>query len=219
MPSDAPVLPREFYLTSAVVTAEKLLGAVLTHDSPEGLTAGRIVETEAYAGRSDAACHSYKISSVRDSHRTNIMFGPGGFAYVYLIYGMYNCFNVVANIQDEPEAVLIRAIEPTCGIPLMEERRGISGVRKLCGGPGKLCIAMNITRELYGADLCGTRLFITHGTLRPEESVLSTKRINVDYSGEAADYKYRFVIRESGFLSTRKFIENSGTTREKACKH
>jgi DNA-3-methyladenine glycosylase len=142
------------------------------------------------------------------------MFGPGGFAYVYLIYGMYNCFNVVANRPGEPEAVLIRALEPTDGLALMRERRGADDVRKLCGGPGRLCAALGITRELYGADLCGERIFITEGAPPAEEDVLATPRINVDYSGEAADYPYRFVIRNSPFLSTGKFTGRPSRRRK-----
>ncbi|MDR1472177.1 MAG: DNA-3-methyladenine glycosylase [Synergistaceae bacterium] len=204
MPGDA--LRREFYMDDAVTAARKLLGAVLVHDSPLGLTAGRIVETEAYAGQGDAACHSHKMAAPIAGHRTSVMFGPGGFVYVYLIYGMYNCFNVVTNRPGEPEAVLIRALEPTRGLELMMERRGTDDVKKLCGGPGKLCIALGITRELYGADLCGERIFIEEGESPPDGSILATKRINVSYSGEAADYPYRFVIRGSGFLSTRRFV-------------
>ena len=197
------LLPRKFYLTNAVTLARSLLGKRLIHRSPEGITSGRIVETEAYAGSDDAACHSYRRSGPEGNHRTNIMFGQGGYAYVYLIYGMYHCFNIVAGDVGQPEAVLIRALEPLEGIPLMEKRRQITGdVKKLCNGPGKLCIAMGITREHYGCDLRQGELIIADSNqVIPPEAVLATPRINVDYAGEAAEYPYRFILRDCSFLS------------------
>jgi len=215
--NDEP-LPREFYLTDAVNVARALLGKRLVHDSPEGRTAGIIVETEAYAGRGDAACHSYQRKSPEGEHRTNIMFHEGGYAYVYLIYGMYNCFNVVVNETGNPEAVLIRALEPVEGVPLMAQRRGLDlstgkrgDLKKLCNGPGKLCIAMGITREHYGQDLCRNQhqgIVITEGRTIADSDIAVTPRINVDYAGEAGAWPYRFVIRKSDCLSTRKFISS-----------
>ena len=212
-------LRREFYLRDAVTVARALLGKRLIHQSHEGTTAGIIVETEAYAGHEDAACHSYQRKAPVGVHRTNIMFSEGGYAYVYLIYGMYNCFNVVVNKADNPEAVLIRALEPVEGLSLMAKRRGMeisSGrpgdLQKLCNGPGKLCIAMGITREHYGQDLCGINgssgIIITEGTTVTETDIAATPRINVNYAGEASTWPYRFVIRDNKFLSTRKFLMN-----------
>ena len=196
-------------MSDAVTAARALLGTLLVRESEDGLTAGRIVETEAYAGSSDAACHSYRIKSKKNRHRTSIMFERGGYAYIYLIYGVYNCFNVVANAAGEPEAVLIRALEPTEGIDIMSVRRGTDSQQKLCSGPGKLCMAMGITLADYGADLCSGRgLYIVRDKEVGAESVLSTPRINVDYSGEAASYPYRFVIADSRFLSTRRFLKS-----------
>jgi DNA-3-methyladenine glycosylase len=118
---------------------------------------------------------------------------------------MYNCFNVVTNVEGEPEAVLVRALEPRDGTDLMASRRGAADLRKLCSGPGKLCSALGITRADYGCDLCSREggLFIAHGETIPEESILATPRINVDYAGEAALLPYRFVIRDSRYLSRR----------------
>jgi DNA-3-methyladenine glycosylase len=144
-----------------------------------------------------------------DKRRTDVMFGTGGCAYVYLIYGMYNCFNVVANVEGEPEAVLIRALEPREGIPLMEKRRKVQTLKKLCDGPGKLCAALGITRECYGADLCGDVLFIMEGYPVSEECISATPRVNVDYAGEAARLPYRFVIRDSPFLSRAPVIDRT----------
>jgi DNA-3-methyladenine glycosylase len=208
---DYRVLEREFYMADAVTTARRLLGAMLVRRAPEGATAGAIAETEAYAGRLDAACHSYKRHGPSGRHRTNVMFGPGGYAYVYLIYGMHRCFNVVANQPGQPEAVLIRAVEPMDGIDLMKARRGVSDVKNLCGGPGKLCQAFGITMDDYGADLCGSELFIASGEHIPDDAVSTTPRINVDYAGEASLYPYRFAITDSKFLSTRKHIGRGGS--------
>jgi DNA-3-methyladenine glycosylase len=178
-----------------------------------GETSGLIVEAEAYAGREDAACHSYKRGAPSGGHRTNVMFGPGGRAYVYLIYGMYNCFNVVANIPGEPEAVLIRALEPRDGIPVMKKRRKVQDLKKLCSGPGKLCMALDITRAHYGVDLCASgALFITEGEHVSEDRISAVPRINVEYAGEAALLPYRFVLRESEFLSKKPSITYSNTS-------
>ncbi|MDR1979421.1 MAG: DNA-3-methyladenine glycosylase [Synergistaceae bacterium] len=196
-------LKRSFYLQDAVSLAQALLGKMLVHVIDGVETGGLIIETEAYAGREDAACHSYKRQSPSGEHRTDVMFGPGGYAYVYLIYGMYNCFNVVANVENEPEAVLIRAVEPRQGISAMRERRKTRDVKKLCNGPGKLSIALGITREHYGADLCGGGLFITEAESIHASRILATPRINVDYAKEAARLPYRFIIRDNEFLSKR----------------
>jgi DNA-3-methyladenine glycosylase len=188
---------------------------VLVCRSPDGDAFGRIVETEAYAGRDDAACHSYGRPAPTGLHRTDVMFGTGGHAYVYLIYGMYDCFNVVANVQGEPEAALIRAIEPLGGLDLMASRRGTSERRRLCSGPGKLCMALGITRDMNGADLCdGEKIFIAGGNDGINEADISaTPRINVDYAGDASAYPYRFALRDSGFLSTRRFMPASPSRR------
>ena len=211
-------LERAFYTRDAIYVARDLLGKKLVHLDNTGETSGIIVETEAYAGSGDAACHSYKRSCPSERHRTNVMFEPGGYAYVYLIYGMYNCFNVVANAPGEPEAVLIRALEPRDGISLMKKRRKTQDVKKLCNGPGKLCMALGITRAHYGVDLCDAgaadtfvtdaaeAIFITEGEPISESRVLATPRINVDYAGEAALLPYRFVLRDSKFLSAKNRI-------------
>jgi DNA-3-methyladenine glycosylase len=197
-------LDRGFYLQGAVPLAKALLGKTLVHVTGGAVVGGLIVETEAYAGREDAACHAYKRQKPSGKHRTDVMFGPGGHAYVYLIYGMYHCFNVVANAENEPEAVLIRALEPVEGISVMKERRKIQDVKKLCNGPGKLSVALNITREQNGVDLCGDSLFIIEAESVPANRVLATPRINVDYAADAALLPYRFVIQDSEFLSVRQ---------------
>jgi DNA-3-methyladenine glycosylase len=153
-PAASAALPSAFFSRPTVDVAKDLLGAVMVHDSPQGLAAGRIVETEAYLC-DDAACHA----SRGVTPRTEIMFGPPGRAYIYLIYGMYHCFNVVTAPEGKGEAVLIRALEPLEGLPLMAMRRsrGKPGTSpkpvSLCSGPGKLVIALGIGMSQNGADL------------------------------------------------------------------
>ena len=190
-------LSREFYLQSGLVVARELIGKQLVHRTPEGTTKGLIVEAEAYMGHADAAAHSYRASS---AGRTAIQYGPGGCAYIFTLYGMHTCMNVVANRENCPEAVLIRALQPTEGLELMQRRRRQTKLRSLCNGPGKLCQAMGITKAHYGMDLCGEELFLeTVDGLTPE--VAATKRINIDYAGEAKDYLWRFVWRGNEFVS------------------
>ena len=190
---------REFFAQDTVTVAKSLLGQRLVRRSEDGeLTAGIIVETEAYCGYEDAACHSYKGKT----ERTQAMFGPSGHAYIYLIYGMYRCMNVTSGPPDAPEAVLIRALEPTDGIPAMAARRGTEKLRNLCSGPGKLCMAMDIHRGLYGVDLLqDDRLFLEPGISVPH--IVASKRINIDYAGEARDHLWRFTVRDSPFVSVR----------------
>jgi len=187
-------LSREFYLRDGLTVARELIGKKIVTNLPEGVTGGIIVETEAYMGAIDAAAHTYRGKT----ERTKIFYGAGGFVYVYLIYGMYICTNVVANVENVPEAVLIRALEPVDGVELMKRRRGKNNLRGLCSGPGKLSQALGVTKNFYGADLCGDKIFIEDGEKLP---VLTTPRINVDYAGAAADYLWRFVAANSKFLS------------------
>ncbi len=184
-------LNREFYTRDTLSVAKDLLGKILVHKTEEGTVKGRIIEVEAYLGKSDAACHSYKANPFG---RTNVMYGDGGYSYVYFIYGMYYCFNVVTNKKDIPEAVLIRAVHPLEGIELMKERRKTEKLNNLCSGPGKLCIAFGIDKSCYGLDLCGDKLYIEDGAVYEDEIIVATKRINVDYAGEAANYPYRFIL-------------------------
>ena len=188
-------LPREFYLRDGLTVARELIGKKLVTNLPDGLTSGIIVETEAYMGKIDAASHAYKGKT----ERTKIFYGAGGFVYVYLIYGRNVCTNVVANVENVPEAVLIRALEPADGVELMIRRRGKKNIRELCSGPGKLSQALGVTKNFYGADLCGDEIFIETTDFRAD--VTATKRINVDYAGEAADYLWRFVATGNEFLS------------------
>lgn len=192
-------LQRDFYERNALIVARELLGKYMVRETSEGTTIGKIVETEAYMGTIDAAAHSYKGKSSRNE----VMFGPGGYAYVYLIYGMYNCFNIVSNAKGTPEAVLIRALEPSKGIELMKMRRKTEKHNNLCSGPGKLCLAMDITRNENGMDLCEDKLYLLDNEGVPDADVAATPRINIDYAGEAKDYPWRFIIRGNKFISKK----------------
>jgi len=194
------VLPREFYQDSAVTLAPKLIGKVLCTDiGGKGVTKGIIVETEAYMGKADPAAHSFRASP---DGRTNIMYKDGGCAYVYLIYGMHNCFNITVNNADSPEAVLIRALAPVEGIGTMQARRKTEDMKKLCSGPGKLCAALGITRAQYGANLCGDTVWLEETDL-PTFTVDASKRIGIDYAGEAAEWLWRFTMNSSPYLSRK----------------
>ena len=179
-------LDRNFYLRDGLTVARELIGKKLVTNLRGELTSGIIIETEAYMGELDAAAHSYRGKT----ERTKIFYGAGGFVYVYLIYGRNICTNVVANAENIPEAVLIRALKPVDGAELMKIRRGKQNLRELCSGPGKLSQAMGITMNFYGADLCGDEIFIEDGENLPFKA---TKRINIDYAGAAKDYLWRFV--------------------------
>ncbi len=204
--SSLPKLPPSFYQRDVLTVSRELLGKLLVAQSPEGRVIGRIVETEAYRGHEDKAAHSFRASP---DGRTSVMYEAGGRAYVYLIYGMYCCFNIVADKKDVPHAVLIRALEPVDNLPLMYARRKQRPEAKpavLCSGPGKLCQAMGISLSLYGEDLTGSRLYLLDPGA-PPPNIIATPRINIDYAEEAKNYLYRFVIPDSPFLS-KKLIQS-----------
>ena len=192
-------LSRTFFEQDTITVAKSLLGQHLIRREPDGtVTRGRIVETEAYCGYRDKACHSYKGKS----DRTKAMFGPSGHAYIYLIYGMYHCFNVTSGPSGEPEAVLIRALEPLDGLDFMESRRGTSKIRQLCSGPGKLCMAMDIHKAHYGTDLLTAGGLYLEAAPPPAE-VIASRRINIGYAEEAVDFLWRFSEAGSTFVSVK----------------
>lgn len=177
-------LPQAFYRRSTVVVARELLGKQLTRRA-NGLTiAGIITETEAYCGPHDLACHASKGRTAR----TEVMFGPAGYWYVYLIYGMYHCLNVVTETKDYPAAVLIRAVDSVTGV--------VVGVKT--DGPGKLCRALDIDRKLNATPAFGTGsiLWIADAGESPGyPDITETPRIGVDYAGDYKDKPWRFVWR------------------------
>lgn len=191
-------LGRDFYNRDTLTVAEEVLGKTLVHVTEEGITKGKIVEVEAYIGPQDKAAHSYNNLY---SERTKIQYGEGGYAYVYLIYGMYHCMNIVTNRANLPESLLIRALEPLEGIELMKQRRKTDRLKMLCNGPGKLCQAMGITKENYGDDLCGDVLYLEEGEALEKEQILRSRRINIDYAEEAKEFLWRFSIRDNPCVS------------------
>src|SRR5262245_13774063 len=182
------VLPRNFYNQPAIRVARSLLGKVLRHEG----TSGIIVETEAYLGGDDLAAHAARGIT----NRTRVIFGPPGHAYVYFIYGMYECLNVVAEREGHPGCVLIRALEPLAGIDIMQQRRRCHVLRNLASGPGKLTLAMNITRSHNGADLTRGDLVIRNADDRFEIEV--TPRIGIRHCSE---WPLRFLIKDNAYVS------------------
>ena len=180
-------LPREFYARPAIVVARALLGRVLVHVDQGVRRAGRIVETEAYVGPHDLACHASKGRTAR----TEPMFGPPGYAYVYLIYGMYDCFNVVCAREGYPAAVLVRALAP------------LEGCLGDTDGPGKLCRALQITvRADNRADLCGaSTTFIEPGVPLSPRAIVRGPRIGVGYAGVWSERPLRFLGKDEPWVS------------------
>lgn len=191
------MLTRGFYQRPTDEVARRLLGKIVVRTTAEGVTAVRITEVEAYLGVGDPACHTY---GGRRTPRTATMWGEAGFAYVYLIYGLHSCLNVVTVGEGAPEAVLIRGGTPVRGAELIRARRGRSvAERSLTDGPGKLCRALAITRADDGADLCdghGGLAVVSDGCEVAEDRVIRSPRIGVDYAGEAALWPLRFRISD-----------------------
>ena len=179
-------LPRSFYSRGTLTVARELLGMHLVHAYDGRRCVGRIVEVEAYKGPEDLAAHSSKGRT----QRTEVMFGPAGHAYVYLIYGFWNCLNVVTATDGVPHAVLIRALEP------------IEGIDNTTHGPGLLCRALEIDRTLNGADLLGERLWIEKPARFVKPRVTRATRIGVDYAGDWAHKPWRFYDTDSPYVST-----------------
>ncbi|MBV9080065.1 MAG: DNA-3-methyladenine glycosylase [Elusimicrobia bacterium] len=178
-------LPRSFYNRPADVVARALLGAQLVHLKDGLPRIGRIVETEAYMGPHDLASHSSRGRTAR----TEVMFGPPGHSYVYLIYGMYWCMNAVVQPEGKAAAVLIRALEPVRNLTLSTR------------GPGLLCRAMGIDKSLHGHDLLSDDFFIAPPVAVSRLKIVRTARIGVDYAGEWADRPLRFFIRDNPYVS------------------
>lgn len=196
-------MTRRFFARDAVTLAQALLGTVLVHETSDGITTGRIVEVEAYRGPEDRAAHSY---GGRRTARNEVMYGPAGHAYVYFVYGLHYCFNVVAAEINAPEAVLIRALEPLDGIALMRARRGVAAqtpVAILARGPANLCRALGIDRTRNGVDLLAGPLRLERGRSLVPHRIAATARVGVDYAGDHARRAWRFYDRMSEAVSAR----------------
>jgi len=194
-----PILRRAFYERPTIEVARSLLGKILVH----GPTAGVIVETEAYLGGDDLAAHSAR--GVTD--RTRVIFGPPGHAYVYLIYGMYECLNLVCEPRGHPGCVLIRALEPAGGVEIMRRRR--PAVRKpedLASGPGKLTLALAITRAQNGVDVTRGSLVVREPAEPLKVDIAVTPRIGITL---CADLPLRFLIRGNRYVSQAKLTKRT----------
>jgi|CZCB01.1.fsa_nt_gi DNA-3-methyladenine glycosylase len=190
----------DFYRRDALIVAKELLGMHLVRVIDGKRLVCRIVETEAYRGPEDKGCHAYNN---RRTGRTEVMFRPGGCAYIYFIYGMYYMLNIVAAAADEPQAVLIRAGQPLEGVELMQARRPKAGSRyQLLNGPGKLCQALDIDLSLNGYDLAaGEELFLERPMEQIREPITQSKRINIDYAEEWKDKPWRFYFKGNPYVS------------------
>lgn len=193
-------LPREFYTRPDVLeVARDLLGKKLVVPGKNGSrVAGIIVETEAYRGPEDRASHAY---NGRRTNRTETMYGIGGTAYVYFVYGMYNQFNVVTNVAGTPHAILVRAVEPSEGLDIMRRRRQGRSEYELTSGPGRLCLAMGIDRTLDKADLLGERVWIEAAASISPRQIARGPRVGIDYAEAWVGKPWRFWVRDNPFVS------------------
>lgn len=180
-------LPREFYARDTILVAQELLGKYIIHQESGTQRIGKIVEVEAYLGPHDLAAHSAKGLTPR----TRIMFGPPGHAYVYLIYGIYHCMNVVTEPEGHASAVLLRAIEP------------IQHIEGRTQGPGLLCNALGINKQLNGADLLSDHFYLAMNTAGESFKIVKRPRIGVDYAKHWAKRLLRFYIKDNPFVSKR----------------
>ena len=204
MENDYEVLQHSFYDRSNVtVIARELLGKILITSFDNEITAGRIVETEAYNGAVDRASHAY---GNRRTNRTEVMFGKPGTAYVYLCYGIHHLFNVVTNKKEIPHAILIRALEPTEGISIMQDRTRKKVLdNTLTRGPGNVSKALGIFTYHSGLDLVRSDIrIVDDGFQYKKKEIAVTTRIGVDYAGPDALLPYRFIVKDNPYVSGKK---------------
>lgn len=202
------IIEKDFYQRDALSVAKEILGDYLVREVDGRKIKAIIVETESYIGASDKACHAYNY---KKTERTKPLFEEGGIAYVYLIYGLYHCLNIVTNIKDEPEAVLIRAIEPIDNLDYLSNVRFNKSYdeltktqkKNLTNGPSKLCTALNITKKENYME------FYKEGSLYIESNpdknfeIVETTRIGIDYAEEAKDFPWRFYIKDNMYISKK----------------
>ncbi len=198
-------LERDFFNRDALTVAQELLGKILIRKIDGEIISVKIVETEAYMGIIDKAAHSY---DGKRTPRIEVMYGQAGHAYVFMIYGIHYCFNVVTQQIGIPQAVLIRAVEPMEGMEIIAENRFQKNYCKLTkkqiigltNGPGKLCKALQIDKKINGEDLCGNSIYIAEG-LSEEFIITASKRVGIDYAEEAKDFLWRFYIEGNPWVS------------------
>ena len=202
------IISKEFYNRSALDVAQDLLGKILVREVDGKILKGKIVETEAYIGAIDKACHAY---NGRRTKRTEILYEDAGVSYIYFIYGLYHCFNVVTNKKDVAEAVLIRAIEP------INELDYISNIRynkkydeltkaqskNLTNGPSKLCLAYLLNKDLNAVKLYEKGAVYITDDNNEDFEIVASKRIGIDYAEEAKDFLWRFYIKDNIYVSKK----------------
>ena len=202
------IIDKEFYNRSAIDVANDLLGKVLVREVDGRILKGKIVETESYIGAIDKACHAY---NGRRTKRTEVLYSDCGVAYVYFIYGLYHCFNVVTNEKDVAEAVLIRAIEPLNEFDYISQVRykkqfkelSKTQIKNLTNGPSKLCLAYLIDKDLNGDKLYEQGKIYLEESEENDFEIVETKRIGIDYAEEAKDFLWRFYIKDNDFVSKK----------------
>lgn len=202
------IISKELYEKGAIDVAKDILGDYLIREIDGRKIRSIIVETESYIGSMDKACHAYNY---KKTERTKPLFEEGGIAYVYFIYGLYHCFNIVTNIKDEPEAVLIRAIEPLDSFDYISNIRFNKNYdeltkaqkKNLTNGPSKLCSALNITKsDNYKKLYLEGDLYLEHNPNKNFE-IVETKRVGIDYAEEAIDFLWRFYIKDNIYVSKK----------------
>ena len=192
-------LTREFFNRKTEIVAKDLLGKYLTRKTNMGVIIGKVIEVEAYLGPNDKACHCYNY---KKTEKTKVMYMKPGTIYVYYIYGMYFCLNIITGTEGMPCAVFIRQLYPIEGIDLMEENRKAKigkNYKNLVDGPSKLCMAMNITKEEFnGKDSCSSssKLFLSQGQKINTNKIILNKRIGIDYAKEDKDLLLRFTLKQ-----------------------
>lgn len=202
------ILQQEFYKRDCITVSKELLGKVLVRKINGRIIKSRIIETEAYIGMIDKASHAYLG---KRTERTEPLFHEGGISYVYFIYGLYHCFNIIADKEDYPAGVLIRAVEPLNEFDYLAQRRfkkdfnelSKAQIKNLTNGPSKLCMALDITKEenfvkLYEAG----NLYVEDSDYKPAE-IVETTRVGIDYAEEAIDFPWRFYIKDNLYISKK----------------
>ncbi len=192
---------RDFFTKDSFEVAKSLLGATLHTNIENKIASGKIVELEVYYGMKDKASHAY---GGRKTTRNKVMYQMGGVAYIYLIYGLHSLFNIVTGMENNAQAILIRALEPIDGIEIMRERRGSNKLLNLASGPGKLCAALNITSRQNGFDLSGNTVWIEPPSIKvPDEKIIRAARVGIDYAEEYKNKLWRFYIKDNPHVSKK----------------
>lgn len=193
-------LPRKFYLQDTITVSKELLGKTIVRKTFKKILTAKIVETEAYIGEHDPACHAYQKITARNK----IMYEAGGMVYIYFIYGNYYCFNIVSEMKGIGNATLIRAVEPVEGIEIMKKLRGaVNNIFELTNGPAKLCMALNIDKTLNAEDITNeNNIFISKPVKKEKFEIVTTKRIGLNVG---ADFPYRFFIKDNPYVTKHKF--------------